>query len=138
MNYKDIMSEYIKFQPNKSYIFLSFLLKFDSDHLWLPNLEWITTGGVIIFRLLSLVFSVLSQAFCSRFDCWGQPFSCGPCQRDLWGTHVCRPVPTSAYTLLMISFFKKNKCIIYLHCVLQAARAPPCSLFNAWVCLWGF
>lgn len=55
MNYKDIiMSEYIIFQQNKSYCFP--ILKRDNDRFWLPNLERITTGWVIIFRLLSLVF----------------------------------------------------------------------------------
>lgn len=55
MNYKDIiMPEYIMFQQNKSYCFP--ILKHDRDRFWLSNLEWITTGWVIIFRLLSLVF----------------------------------------------------------------------------------
>lgn len=99
LNSKGIMSENTQFQPNESHFFpLLFILKFLSDHSWLPHLEWITTGRVIILRLLSLVFSVPSQACCFRCDCWRQPCRCGPRQRDLWG-RTCADLSQQAHIL---------------------------------------
>lgn len=81
----------VVFQQYKSYI--RFTLSLDDDYSWLLYLVGISTGSVIIFRLLPFVF--FSSQFVWRCDCWGQPFSSCPCQRDLWWMHLGQTCPNN-------------------------------------------
>lgn len=75
-----------------------------------------------------LCFSV-SGPFVGRFDCWGQPFSSCPCQRDLWGMHLGQHCPNKCSYSIDEKLYSKTVLFICTATSKLAELVHVCILF---------
>lgn len=117
-------------------LYFRFTLSLDDDYSWLLYLVGISTGSVIIFRLLPFVF--FSSQFVWRCDCWGQPFSSCPCQRDLWWMHLGQTCPNNCTYSIYDSIHFKSILFICTPSCLSLFTAQPiwCTCIHCSGALW--